>query len=83
MLDSSQKRDTEEVKKVVNKNKLKGAIVSAGFTQKTFAEALKMSKNSLNAKVNGNSRITMDEADRMCELLDIKDAAMKADIFLA
>ena len=66
----------------MNVNKLKGAMVRAGHTQSTFAEALNMSKNTLNAKINGRSKITTDEAKAMCEVLCIYDNAEKIEIFL-
>lgn len=66
----------------MNVNKLKGAIVSAGYTQRTLANMLGMSKNTVNAKINGKSRITMDEVDKICEILSITDIKEKSDIFL-
>lgn len=67
----------------MNVNKLKGAIMSAGFNQRTLAKALGMSKNTVNAKINGKSRITMDEVDMICEVLSITDIKDKTEIFLS
>lgn len=68
---------------MVNVNKLKAAMVREGYTQPRFAEALKMSINTLNAKVNGKTKISTDEAKLMCKVLNIKDDVEKVDIFLA
>ena len=68
---------------MVDKNKLRGAIVRAGYTQLTFAAKLGMSKNTLNSKVNGRSPITTEEAKLMCRELGIVDAREKEEIFLA
>lgn len=68
---------------MVDINKLKGAMVRAGFTQATFAKALDVAPNTLNAKVNGRSPITTDEAKAMCRILHIRSDAEKVEIFLA
>ena len=68
---------------LINYNKLKGAMVQAGYTQLSFAKQLNMSKNTLNAKMNGKSKIYIDEANVMCEVLGIVDEKEKCDIFLS
>lgn len=68
---------------MVNVNKLKGAIMRAGFTQGTLASAMKMSPNTLNIKVNGGSKITVDEAKEMCAILGIENNEEKCEIFLS
>lgn len=67
---------------MLNVNKLKGAIASAGHTQESLAKAMDMSVNTLNAKVNGNTRITTDEVLKMCEVLSITEDSDKIEIFL-
>ncbi len=64
-------------------NKLKGKIAEAGFSQRTLAEALGMSKNTLNAKVNGKVPFNTVEIELICKVLDIRDITEKAAIFLA
>lgn len=64
-------------------NKLKGKIAEAGFSQRTLAEALGMSKNTLNAKVNGKVPFNTVEIELICNVLDIRDVTEKAAIFLA
>ena len=46
---------------LINTNLLKGKILSAGFTQQTLAPLVKMSVNSLNAKINGRKVFDTDE----------------------
>jgi len=69
--------------KMVNVNKLKGAMVREGYSQITFAKKLRMSKNTLNAKLNGRAKITTDEAKEMCRVLHIETESEKVDIFLS
>lgn len=63
-------------------NKLKGKIAEAGFTQRSLAKALGMSKNTLNSKVNGKTPFNTLEIQKICALLHIQENAEKADIFL-
>ena len=67
---------------MVNVNKLKGAMVREGFSQVTLAKHLNMSKNTLNAKLNGKAKITTEEAKELCEILHIDTEKEKVDIFL-
>lgn len=62
-------------------NKLKGKIVEAGFTQRSLALEIGMSKNTLNSKVNGKIPFNTIEIEAICEKLGITDPAEKALIF--
>jgi transcriptional regulator with XRE-family HTH domain len=55
----------------MNSKKLKAALVEAGYNQRDFAAAVQMSKNTLNAKLNGKSPITIDEALLFSEKLNL------------
>lgn len=68
---------------MVNKNKLRGAIVRSGHTQTSLSQKLGMSQNALSAKVNGRSPITTEEAKRICQELGIVNDQEKIEIFLA
>ena len=68
---------------MVNKNKLRGAIVRSGHTQTSLSQKLGMSRNALSAKVNGRSPITTEEAKRICQELGIVNDQEKIEIFLA
>lgn len=62
-------------------NKLKGKIVEAGYSQRSLALELGMSKNTLNSKVNGKIPFNTVEIERICDKLGIHDVAEKASIF--
>lgn len=73
---------------MVNVNKLKSRMILAGHTQKTLVAELRkrgfsMTENTLSAKLNGKSQFYVEDALAICEVLDINNAADKADIFLA
>ena len=68
---------------MVNKFLLKGKIIAAGYTQKDIANMMDMSLNSLNSKINGTRPFDTDEVSRLCDILSIREAAEKCDIFLA
>lgn len=64
-------------------NKLKGKIVEAGYSQRSLAAEIGMSKNTLNSKINGKKPFNTVEIERLCEKLGIYDGAEKASIFLS
>jgi len=57
-------------------------MVAAGFSQKALAPAVNMSKNSLNAKINGRKKLNTDEVARICDVLGIDSPEVKCLIFL-
>ena len=67
----------------MSNNKLKGKIAEAGYSQRSLAAELGMSKNTLNAKVNGKIPFNTVEIERLCDKLEIYDGAEKAAIFLS
>lgn len=67
---------------MVDKRKLMGRIVAAGHSQSSLAEAIKVSKNTLNAKINGKAVFNTDEVARICDELGITDDREKVLIFL-
>lgn len=64
---------------MVHTQKLKGRIMAAGYTQASLAPLVDMSKNALNAKINGKSRLYCDEVDALCTVLGIVDTAEKCE----
>jgi DNA-binding XRE family transcriptional regulator len=56
---------------VVDTRKLMAALVASGYNQRGLAAKMNMSKNTLNAKINGKSSITLDEALLLGELLNL------------
>lgn len=66
----------------MNTNKLKGKIAESGYSQRSLATELGMSKNTLNSKVNGKIPFNTKEVEKICDKLGILDGAEKAAIFL-
>lgn len=67
----------------MSSNKLKGKIVEAGYSQRSLAKELGMSKNTLNSKVNGKIPFNTVEIQQICDKLGILDLSEKASIFLS
>lgn len=68
---------------MLDKNKFMGTVVAAGLNQAKLARLMKMSKNTMNSRVNGRSQFDTEEIDKLCEILGICDSCEKAKIFLA
>ncbi|MBP3554014.1 MAG: helix-turn-helix transcriptional regulator [Clostridia bacterium] len=68
---------------MLNKNKLKGAIVSAGMTQKELASRIGMSENGFSSKLAGKSSFDASQIVKICDILGITDAGEKVSIFLS
>lgn len=56
----------------MNCKKLKAAVVEAEYNQRNLAKIMNMSVNTLNAKLNGKSKITVDEAVNFAEVLNLE-----------
>jgi transcriptional regulator with XRE-family HTH domain len=54
-----------------NYSKLLGRIREKGFTQETLAEAIKISKGTLSAKLNNRAYFTTLEMCLICDVLHI------------
>lgn len=67
---------------MINVQKLKSRMVLAGYTQLSLAAEAGISINALNAKLNGRSRIYVDEASKICDILNITQDSDKCEIFL-
>ena len=68
--------------------KLKARMVLKGYNQRTLAtecreRGYKTSENTIYAKFSGRSPWTCDDADMMCDVLEINEPTDKAEIFLA
>lgn len=73
---------------MVDVNKLKARMVLAGYTQKSLVEemvkrGIKTTENTLSAKMNGKSQFDCEDADVICDVLNIVIPADRAEIFLA
>lgn len=68
----------------MNLNKLNAKFVELGIDKREFAkEKLGVSVQSLNKKLNGSTKITVDDALLFCTELKITSAQEKVDIFLS
>ena len=56
----------------MNCNKLKAAMVEAEYNQRSLAKIMNMSVNTLNAKLNGKSKITVEEAVNFAQALNLE-----------
>ena len=73
---------------MVDVNRLRSRMVLKGYTQKTLvaemnARGVKTSENTFSSKMNGRSQFDCDDADVICEILEVETPAEKAEIFLA
>lgn len=55
----------------MNALKIKAAVVESGYSQTALAKEMNMSKNTLNAKLNGIRDFTTSEVRSMCQILCI------------
>mgnify|MGYP005608880895 CR=1 FL=1 len=73
---------------MVDVNKLRSRMVLLGYTQKSLVaemneRGVKTTENTLSSKMNGKSQFDCDDADVICDILELKHPAEKAEIFLA
>ncbi len=73
---------------MVDVNKLRARMVLMGYTQKSLVaemneRGVKTTENTFSSKMNGRSQFDCDDADVICDILEVNDLAEKADIFLA
>lgn len=66
----------------MNKWKFTEYMQKAGYTQKTFAKEMDMSKNTLNNKLNGRGCFDTEQVKDICSKLHINDNTTKVEIFL-
>lgn len=66
---------------MVNSLKVKGRIVEQGTTISKLAAEMGLSAYSLGQKIGGKSIMTLDEADKLQNLLNIPDCEFKSYFF--
>lgn len=54
-------------------SRIKGKMAELGITQAQLAKELGLSLQSLNQKLNGKSDMTINEAEKVIEILKIKN----------
>lgn len=57
----------------MNLAKLRGALAEKGLTQEKLAKEMKLSTKTINAKLNGRAKISVEEASQLSKILDLKD----------
>ena len=72
---------------MVDINKLRARMVLKGYTQKTLVaemneRGVKTTENTLSSKMNGKSQFDCEDADVICDILEVNHPEEKADIFL-
>lgn len=72
---------------MVDVNKLRSRMVLMGYTQKSLVaemndRGVKTSENTFSSKMNGRSKFDCDDADVICDILELETPAERADIFL-
>ena len=67
----------------MNKWRLLEAIDRAGYSQRSLAKELGISKNTINNKVNGRVPFTTTDIATLCEKLKITEMNDRAEIFLS
>ena len=73
---------------MVDVNKLKAQMVLRGYTQKSLVaemnkRGVKTTENTFSSKMNGRSSFNCDDADVICDILEVDDSSARAEIFLA
>ena len=72
---------------MVNVLKLRSQMALKGYNQKMLVDEMnsrgvKISENTLSAKMNGTSKWDCDDADVICDILEVTEPSEKAAIFL-
>ena len=57
----------------MNLAKLRGALAEKGITQRELAKKLGLTTKSVNAKLTGRCKISVDEAASMSKILKLKE----------
>lgn len=73
---------------MVDVKKLRSLMVLMGYTQKSLVAEMnvrgyKMSANTFSSKMCNPKKFNCDDADVICDILKVKEAVKKAEIFLA
>ena len=73
---------------MVDVNRLRSRMVLKGYTQKTLvaemnARGVKTTENTFSSKMTGKSQFDCDDADVICDILEVEVPAERAEIFLA
>ncbi len=64
-------------------NMLRSKLALQGMSQHQLADRLGVSKNTLSSRMNGKSSFTLEEVERICEILEIHNPTEQKQIFLS
>jgi DNA-binding helix-turn-helix protein len=56
---------------MINAGKIKGKMVEMQITQRDVADKLEIAQSTLNLKINNRRPMNLNEAEKICELLNI------------
>ena len=73
---------------MVDVNRLRSRMVLKGYTQRTLvaemnARGVKTTENTFSSKMTGKSQFDCDDADVICDILEVEVPAERSGIFLA
>ncbi len=66
----------------MNLRKLNAKFIEVGVSKKVAAKSLGISVQALGRKLSGKTRTSMDDAEKLCAILNITDYKEKCEIFL-
>lgn len=72
---------------MVDVNRLRSRMVLMGYTQKSLVaemneRGVKTSENTFSSKMTGKSQFDCEDADVICDILEVNEPGEKAQIFL-
>jgi len=70
-----------EVKQMLNVNKVRGRLAELNLTQKDVANALGIAAPTASQKLNRVRPMDLDEAEKLAQLLQIKDSEFREYFF--
>ena len=64
-------------------NVIRSKMALLGKSQKQIAEMLGISRNTMSSRMTGHSSFTLEEVEKLCEILRIEDVDEQRYIFLS
>lgn len=58
---------------MLNREKIRARLAEMNLTQKTVAEVMRLSPATVSQKLSGARPLSLDEAEKLAEILSIKD----------
>ena len=67
---------------MINTGKIKGKMVEMQITQRDVADKLEIAQSTLNLKINNRRPMNLNEAEKICELFDLKNLNMSLILWI-